>query len=44
MNLYFNIINFSQFSALEQFEILTLKGPELGFISNILSFFIPKSF
>jgi len=40
----FNIINFSQFSALEQFEILTLKGPELGFISNILSFFIPKSF
>ena len=29
-------------SALEQFEILTFKGPELGIVSWLVSFFIPK--
>lgn len=29
-------------SALEQFEILTFRGPELGIVSWIMAFFIPK--
>lgn len=35
-------LNAVVFSALEQFEILTFKGPECGFLPWITSFFIPK--
>lgn len=40
----FIITNFNYYlpSALEQFEILTFRGPELGIFSSIISFFIPK--
>lgn len=37
-----NFLNVSLFSALEQFEILTFRGPECGILPWVSSFFIPK--
>lgn len=39
---FFINTNLNLFSALEQFEILTFRGPELGIFSWLVSFFIPK--
>lgn len=42
--MFFSLLstNISIFSALEQFELITLYFPELGSISKIISFFFPK--
>ena len=41
--MFFSLLstNISIFSALEQFELITLYFPELGSISKIISFFFP---